>query len=132
MALDLAVDPNMGDLLIAPNRDFEVRTGQATVDQRIRTRIRIQAGSWDIDPTGGELGSQLHGAMRLSIERALAEVPLMIREALSSMHDIDVRDVICELNANSPKAIDITILYAIVEDGDETELLSTTNMTIEG
>ena len=38
MAIDLAVDFGKHDLVIAPNNDLDIVSGQAVVDQRIRIR----------------------------------------------------------------------------------------------
>jgi hypothetical protein len=133
LAVDLAIDFNTGDLLIAPNNGIEIRTGQATVDQRMRVRLKVFAGSWELDPTGTLLGSRLHEAKRLPIWRAIGEVGLMVREALEPMEDVDVQDVIVEQNPLDAKSIDFTVVYAMVGDDDTTvDRTFTDSLTIEG
>lgn len=131
MAVEIAIDYNTGDLKIAPNKGIDIRTGRATVDQRIRVRLKIVGGEWALDPTEGRLGSRLRDALRLPNWRASEEVPLMVREALEPMDDIDVRDVVCAINAETAKAIDITVYYTMSDDTAGEDILTTT-LTIEG
>lgn len=133
MAMDLAIDFNTGDLVIAPNKDIDVRIGQATVDQRIRVRLRVPQGDWSLDPSGGLLGSRLHDAVRLPIWRAEGEVPLLVHEALLGMHDIAVREVKVSQNAKSHTTLDMTILYSMLDESGQTmgEVL-TTNISVTG
>lgn len=132
MALDLALDKR-GDLRIAPNSDLEVVTGQATVDQRIRVRLLIEAGEWELDPTNGTLGSRLRDALRLPVWRAQQEIPLMVREALEPMDDISIHDVIAEVDTLDPNGINLTITYSMIEnDGTAAADNLTTTLTIGG
>lgn len=132
MALDLAIDSN-GDLVFAPNRDLDVRTGQATVDQRIRVRLMIYGGEWMLDPTGGQLGSRLHDALRLPLWQAREQIGLIVREALEPMDDIRVRDVDVTDNPDDSRALDILILYAMLDDqGITTDTALSTTFTIQG
>lgn len=128
MAVDLAIDYNSGDLLVAPNKDIATRTGASTVEQRIRVRLRVIQGEWILDPTGGTLGSRLREAMRLPVFRAVQEVPLLVREALLPMTDIDVTDVECVSDDTDSTAVAITIIYSTLDDTGQTNLegLSTT------
>lgn len=132
MATDLAQDSNSGDLLFAPNLDLERRVGQSTIDQRIRIRLRIHQGEWDIDPTGGQLGSTLSETVRLPIDRALQEIPLVVKEALLPMEDILVQQVIATPNEDDPRAIDMTILYQVHDDGSSEAETQTTTLTLVG
>jgi hypothetical protein len=132
MPLDLAIDYNTGDLLIAPNRDIEVRTGREEIEQRIRVRLRVYGGEWELDPSGGQLGSRLHDAFRLPVWRSRREIPLIVREALEPMKDISVRDVIVDQDPDNPSGQNVTILYEMAEDvGSGSDILATT-LTIEG
>lgn len=129
MAIDLAIDYNTGDLRIAPNKDFERRVGEATVEQRIHVRLRIYQGEWALDPTGGSLGSRLHEVTRLPNWRAVQEASLVIREALEPMDDIRVQDVQTQISGETAKKIDVVITYAHVEpngqSGDTVDLATT-------
>ena len=134
MATDLAFDFQKRDLVIAPNLDWGIRTGQATVDQRIRVRLLLAQGEWDLDPTGGKLGSRLKEMFRLPPQRALVEIPLVVREALADMADISIVDVQATLSPEDTRSIDILILYTITEAGAEdieADVLSTT-ITVSG
>jgi hypothetical protein len=128
LAVDLAIDYNTGDLLRASNKDIELRTGQPTVDQRIRVRLRAVAGEWPFDAT---LGSRLQEAMRYPMWRALQEVPLIVREALAPMTDITLQDVLAEPNADKSSSIDVTILYAINQQDSQAGDILTTILTVE-
>lgn len=134
MPLDLALDYNTGDLKIAPNKDIERRVGEATIEQRIRVRLRIFQGEWALDPTGGQLGSRLHDVSRLPSWRAAQEAGLVIREALEPMDDIRVQDVQVSVDDKNVRILDVTILYAHVDPsgqlGGTVEL--TTAITVGG
>jgi hypothetical protein len=133
MAVDLAIDFNSGDLLISPNNGIEIRTGQATVDQRIRVRLKVFSGTWELDPTGTLLGSRLSDAKRLPMWRAIGEVGLMVREALEPMEDIEVQDVIVDENPEDAKTVDFTVIYRMVDETQaEADRTFTDSLTIEG
>lgn len=131
MALDLAFDFVKKDLVISPGRDIEIVSGQASVDQRIRVRLLAIQGEWELDPSNGRLGSHLGDAFRMPLARALQTVPMLVKEALAPMPDIEVDDVECSLNPDSTSAIDILILYRMVDQGSDAETLST-NITVTG
>lgn len=115
MAVDLAIEYNTGDLLIAPNGDFDRRVGEDTIEQRIRVRLRIYQGEWMLDPTNGTLGSRLHEVARLPDFRAVQETSLIIREALEPMDDITIQDVQVIIDPNTRTKINVTISYAHVD-----------------
>lgn len=73
-------------------------------------------------------------ATRLPIERAVQEIPLIVKEALEPMDDITVGDVMAAPNADDPRSIDITILYTINEDGTVTQEqeVQSVNLTVAG
>lgn len=132
MPLDLAINFITGDLVIAPNKDLEVRSGQQTVEQRIRVRLRIFQGEWTLDPTGGSLGSVLHDAMRLPQWRAIEEIPLIVKEALEPMSDIEVRSVDVVFDPDDSRTLDMTISYAILGDTNPEEQTLAFTTTIAG
>lgn len=121
MPLDLAIDYNTGDLVIAPNKDLDVRTGMATIEQRIRVRLRMRQGEWLLDTSGGTLGSTLHDATRQPTWRAVQEIPLIVKEALAPMGDISVRDVAVDVDVDDPRMVHLTIAYSILDAGPESE-----------
>jgi len=130
--IDLAIDYNTGDLVIAPNKDLEVRSGQQTIEQRIRVRLRIFQGEWTLDPTGGTLGSTLHDAVRLPTWRAIEEIPLIVKEALEPMDDIEVRSVDAVLDPDDARTVDLTISYAQLGDANPEEQTLAFTTTIAG
>lgn len=133
MAVDIAIDGQTGDLRIAPNRDVDLRSGIGTVEQRIRVRLRIYQGEWMLDPTGGSLGSRLREAARLPLWRSKQEVPLLVREALAPMTDINVVDVTADLSPDDNKSIDTVIYYTMRDDSAESNNpVLTTTLTIQG
>lgn len=129
MALDLAIDFDSGDLIFAPNFDLATRQGSDTVEQRIRVRVRVIAGSWDIDPT---LGSNIRDALRMPIDMALQMIPLLVKEALAPMDDITVQDVECSVNPESANIIDMVISYAMVADPSGTVIRTSISTLSEG
>lgn len=133
MAVDIAIDYNTGDLLIAPNKGIEIRAAQNTVDQRIRTRLKVYGGEWELDPSGGLLGSRLRDTLRLPIWRAKQEIPLVVREALEPMDDIRVGEVLADVDPDNSRAIRLTIFYAMLEDDESvSEETLSTSLSIEG
>lgn len=121
MAVDLAIDYNTGDLILSPNRDLEIRVGDDVISQRIRVRLRISQGDWLLDPTNGTLGSRMLDVLRLPVDVAMAEVELVIREALAPMTDIRINSVDVKL-AELPNAFIVQLVYtAAFDDIDTTE-----------
>jgi hypothetical protein len=123
MASDLAIDWNTGDLVISPTKDLSLRTGQGVVDQRIRVRLRIPYGSWDINPS---LGSRLPDMHRMPDSRARQTAELVVREALEPMTDIVVQDVHVESDLEDQRVVNILISYSMVDDEEGVETLTTT------
>jgi hypothetical protein len=126
----LAIDFNTGDLLLAPNKDFDVRTGTQVTEQRIRVRLKVRQGEWVLDPSDGQLGSRLLEIMRLPRWRAEAEAELAIREALEPMEDIQLSEVIVSLSEENSRALNVTISYLPVEEDVQPQDISfTTTLT---
>lgn len=122
MAVDIAFDNTIGDLLATPGNDVGLYSGEAVVAQRMRTRLKIPLGSWILDPTGGSLGSRLYDATRMPVSRAIGEIPMIVKEALLPMTDIRVEDVLVEIDANSANTIGFTVLYVVVDSaGNESD-----------
>lgn len=120
MPLDLAIDPNTRDLVIAPHGDIAVRTGGEVVKQRITNRLRIVAGEWHLDPTNGTLGSRMRELMRMPAFQVVTDAPRVIREALEPMDDVIVHDVQVAIDPNDQRRLAISLKYAEVEpDGNE-------------
>lgn len=131
MSFDLAIDYNTGDLLQAPNHDIQGRTGPDVYEQRIRIRLKIQRGTWLLDPTDGELGSRLLELARVSTPRALAEIEQYVREALEPMTDITVRDVTVQLDPENSRGVQLQISYQPQVDSDpDVDTLQSVSLTI--
>jgi hypothetical protein len=88
---DLAVS-EYGDLVFQANRDLLGVSGAQLIEQRIRTRLKIPRGSWTYDDEK-RLGSRLHIILNHDVERAAAEIPVFVREALDEMEDITINNV---------------------------------------
>lgn len=116
MATDLAIDYNTGDLVASPTKDLSLRTGVGSVEQRMRVRLRVWYGEWSLNPT---LGSRIHDVMRMPGWRALTEVELVIREALETMTDVRIQDVVVVQDEKDVRVINVVIQYAVVEATDE-------------
>lgn len=133
MALDLGIDYNSGDLLIAPNNDIDLRYGPQTIEQRIRVRLMIRKGEWALDPTGGTLGSRLVDAMRLPVWRSVPQVAQMVKDALAPMTDITVTNVDVQVDEDNPDALNIVVTYSMIEQGGAmSDLVLSTSLTIQG
>jgi phage gp46-like protein len=130
MSFDLAIDYTTGDLLNAPNHDIQGRTGPDVYEQRIRVRLKVQRGTWALDPTDGDLGSRLHELTRVQSARALVEIEQYVREALEPMRDITVRDVQARLSEDTDKILLLDISYQPHIDGDDSDTLQSISLTI--
>lgn len=116
MTTDLAIDYNTGDLIVSPTNSIDVRTGLGTVEQRMRVRLRVWHGEWDIDPS---LGSRLREVMRMPNWRATSEVELSIREALEPMDDVTVQHVTVTQDPDDARKINVGITYVVNDATDE-------------
>lgn len=116
MAQDLAIDYNTGDLIVAPTKDLDLRTGQGTIEQRIRVRLKVWHGEWDINPS---LGSRLYDIIRMPNWRAVNEVELAVREALEPMDDIDIQNVSVGLDEDDVRVVSLTITYSTLDVTNE-------------
>jgi phage gp46-like protein len=111
LSFDIALDYNTGDIIMAPNMDIQGRTGPDVYEQRIRIRLKIQRGTWELDPTDGELGSRLLELARMPAQRALVDVEQYVREALAPMDDIVVENVESRFNVDTQTAVEVDITY---------------------
>lgn len=118
MSWDLEIHSRSGDLIWTGSRDLLEISGERLDQQRIGVRLRIMEGSFHYDEEGA-LGSRLHQSLRWSLERAQAEIPRMVTEALEPMDDIKVANVEIAVSEEDPRQIGIVISYV--------KLLSTTD-----
>jgi len=136
MATDLALSRVTGDLIATPNNDIGVISGLAVTEQRIRTRLKIPHGDWEITLGFEEddlaLGSRLLEMSRVPMWRAVEEIPLVVKEALEPMEDIRVVEVIAQPREDYPTEVEFTVIYTIVEDDSESEELTLTMATVVG
>lgn len=123
MSWDLELDPASGDLIFAGNRDLATIDGDRLDQQRIGIRLRISRDSFPYDEDGS-LGSRLRSALRFGVERARAEIPNMVMEALEPMHDIRIVNVDVAVEKDDSRHLAIVIGYMktlSVVDADEAE-----------
>lgn len=113
---DIAINHKTGDWVFTANADIQGVSGDQVVQQRILTRLRISRG-WELDPTNGTLGSRLRGDLRLPKGRAMRELPLAVREALTPMDDITIQDVL--VTEESPTSLLVTIHYLTITPSGE-------------
>lgn len=114
MAVDLALDRTTGDLVASPSNDVTLVSGLAEVEQRMRTHLRVVLGSYELEP---DLGSTLTGLTRLPIGMAVAQLPLVVRESLAKMTDVQVEDVTAWVSEDDPRKVDFQVVYQVVDDG---------------
>lgn len=117
MSQDLAFDPNTGDLVLSPNVDIQFVLGDQVVAQRIRNRVRIERG-WDYDPTDGTLGSRVMSGVRMNMARATTEIPLLVKEALAPMTDVNVVSVEAEPSQDDSHQLLVHIKYEVIDQSD--------------
>lgn len=115
MSWDITLDTETGDWLLGPDRDIEASSGVALLRQNIFTRLKIPRGSFIYDEDG-TLGSRLHSAHRMTLPRAIVEIPGMVREALADMTDVAVNDVTVSVSENNPGQLIVRITYTPVLD----------------
>lgn len=119
MGTDLALDTKLNDLIVTPSNDFALVSGTDEIDQRIKVFLKVQLGSWDLDPT---FGSGLSSLSSMPVYRVLDELPLVVKEALAQMDDIRVLDVMTSVDEDSSSKVGFVVTYVVtdgVSEGDE-------------
>lgn len=124
MSVDLALDRSTGDLAASPSNDLLLVSGIDVVRQRIRTRLKIQLGTWTINDDTEQIGSTLDALLRLPVFRVIDELPLVVKEALAPMSDIRVIEVDVAPDPNDPKAVGFTVSYQVVDDQGASDVLT--------
>ena len=114
MPVDLMLDPVTGDLVATAGNDVALVSGLEEIEQRIRTYVRVQVGSYQLDPT---LGGTAFSLLRVPVARAVEMLPLVIKETLAKMDDISVQDVVAEPDSTDSRKVRFTITYTISRDG---------------
>jgi hypothetical protein len=109
MPWDIAFHPDTGDWLFNAQTDLQSVSGPEQTLQRIKTRLRIHAGSWIYD-TDHSLGSELFAGLRIPRDRAIAEIPAYIEQALAPMTDISVEDVQIDEGSNE-RELEVLVKY---------------------
>lgn len=113
MAVDLMIDfTNAGDLVVTPGNDVALVSGQAEVEQRMKVRIKVQFGTFMLDPT---LGSTVLGLLRSPTEMVLTQLPLVVKEALATMDDVQVIDVPTALDPVDVRKVHYSVVYALTD-----------------
>jgi hypothetical protein len=111
---DIASDAKTGDWLFTANTDIQGVAGEQVIEQRVINRLRIYQG-WTLDPSNGQLGSRIKDALRLTTDRGLIELPLMVREALNPMRDIQIIDVSAQISPDNSRAVTVRIEYQAID-----------------
>lgn len=92
MAFDLALT-ELTDLSISAARDLAALVDEdAIINQRIKTRLKIERGSWVLDDTG-TLGSLISAYFGNPMDKFIDRVPDVIRQALEEMDEIQIENV---------------------------------------
>ena len=114
MPYDIAIS-NLGDLILAGNRDLAGITGTALIEQRIRMRLRLHRGAWKYD-FEHNLGSQLYTLAGTPAQNAATYCDAYVREALAEMPEITVVEV-----QSIPTTEDLTLIIVYQEEvtGDD-------------
>lgn len=103
---DLGISEN-GDLMIAGHRDLLGRSGTDLIEQRMRLRLIIERGSWNLDQNG-TIGSNLRRIIGMSPEQSAQTAPVFVQEALRDMDEIVVDDVFVDPSDHDLK---VNVLY---------------------
>lgn len=111
MAHDIAIDFNTGDLLLGAGNDVASREGNDTIGQAVRIRLKLERGTWDLDPSDGELGGKMNEALRSPSQRTQDDIGRYVREALEPKTDIVVHDVDIAVDPTTSAIISIGITY---------------------
>jgi hypothetical protein len=107
---DMAMNRDTGDWIFMANTDLAGIEGEEVTHQRIVSRLRMAQG-WELDPTHGTLGSRLRTGLRIQRGRLIRELPLMAKEALAPMTDIEVVNVWVEESTTDSRQLILHIDY---------------------
>lgn len=87
---DLAVSENF-DLMVSASRDLMGVSGDEIMAQRIKTRLRIERGSWVFN---ADLGSTLTSSLSRLTNENIEHIPAIVTDALRNIDDIEIVNVI--------------------------------------
>jgi hypothetical protein len=110
MSWDFAIEPRSGDFIFSGSGDIMSVEAEALDSQRVGIRLRIHRGTFVYDEEDA-LGSNLHTALRYSVERAQNEIPAIVNEALEPMRDIKVMDVQVAISEDDPSQIATVVRF---------------------
>jgi hypothetical protein len=114
MAYDIALSENF-DLVVTGSRDLAGIDGDDLIAQRIKTRLRIERGSWVLDDVGS-LGSDIHQYFGSPSDKFTQVLPTLIRQALAEMDDIEIVDIV--VTQQTTHQVLASIFFRRVEDTD--------------
>lgn len=109
MAYDLALG-STNDLLFGASRDLLGVSGIALYEQRIRTRLKIDRGSWVYDDRN-TLGSRLNNALGTITQQTISEITMYVHEALDTMDDVKITKVSVEPDPENDTSVLIIVGY---------------------
>jgi hypothetical protein len=109
VAFDLAIS-HEGDLIFSANGDLSGCSGDRLVRQRAMVRLKIPRGSWLFDKDKS-LGSDIYRYMGRSGSDLTAQIPLVVRQALRPIEELEIQNVEAEINADNERQVEVLIEY---------------------
>jgi hypothetical protein len=125
--VDLMLDRATGDLVATAGNDVALVSGAEEVGQRIRTHVLVQLGSYQLEP---RLGSSANSLLRLSIEQAVAQLPLVVKEALAQMDDIVVSDVEAWADPEDVRKVRFNVRYSTHDAGSAEPIVFSDSLVV--
>lgn len=121
MSVDIALDKTTGDLIVSPANDAGLVSGQDEVEQRMRIRLKVVLGTWQLQPS---LGSTMNSLLRMPTSMTISNLPLVVKEALAPMSDVQVSDVTAWLDPLDPRKVRFDVYYQVVDSESEGQLVT--------
>lgn len=114
------------DLVVSASRDLAGVSGNGIAGQRIKTRLRIERGSWVLNP---DIGSILTSSLSRLTNENLEHIPAIVTEALSPLHE-DIEVVNVEVTKLSETEALVSIYYRNVADIETLAVNDNVDVTI--
>jgi len=115
MAYDIALS-ELTDVIVNASRDLAGISGDALINQRIKTRLKIERGSWLLDDNG-TLGSMIFAYFGDPMERFEDRLPDVVRQALENMTEIQIDNIDVSQNGSWQVLVEIAWSYLPEFDG---------------
>jgi hypothetical protein len=117
LAYDLAISLE-GDLVFSANGDLAGCSSDRLMRQRAMIRLKIPRGSWLFDENK-DLGSDIYRYMGRSGPDLLAQVPMVVREALRPIIEMQILDVQASIAEDNDRQVEVLIAYTTVISPEE-------------